>query len=195
MTDDLGAGDRGRAGRDPADVDRGRRRSDASRGQCRRRLAARPRRPARQPARAERPDGARGRGRRHARSSSASRSPSPRSPPRHRSPTPARAAAAAAAPGSHAGRRPRRPRMAQRAVASRDRRAADRHLVRVAGARLGAVRRGRPRGRGRPGRRADRGDEAVQRDQVGPRGRVVRVVPESGALVKAKQPLIEVEPL
>ncbi|MBA2381344.1 MAG: acetyl-CoA carboxylase biotin carboxyl carrier protein subunit, partial [Chloroflexi bacterium] len=26
-------------------------------------------------------------------------------------------------------------------------------------------------------------------------GRVVRVVPESGALVKAKQPLIEVEPL
>ncbi len=26
-------------------------------------------------------------------------------------------------------------------------------------------------------------------------GRVVRVVPDSGALVKAKQPLIEVEPL
>ena len=26
-------------------------------------------------------------------------------------------------------------------------------------------------------------------------GRVIRVVPESGALVKAKQPLIEVEPL
>ena len=26
-------------------------------------------------------------------------------------------------------------------------------------------------------------------------GRVVRVIPESGALVKAKQPLIEVEPL
>jgi biotin carboxyl carrier protein len=26
-------------------------------------------------------------------------------------------------------------------------------------------------------------------------GRVVRVIPDSGALVKAKQPLIEVEPL
>ena len=40
-----------------------------------------------------------------------------------------------------------------RPVAARDRRAAHRHLVRVAGARLGAVRRGRPGGRCRPGRR------------------------------------------
>ena len=47
--------------------------------------------------------------------------------------------------------------------------AADRHLLRLAGAGLGAVRPGRWRGRGRPGHRPHRGDEAVQRDQVGPR--------------------------
>ena len=47
--------------------------------------------------------------------------------------------------------------------------AAHGHLLRVAGSGQRAVRPGRRRGRGRPGDRPDRGDEAVQRDQVGPR--------------------------
>ena len=73
--------------------------------------------------------------------------------------------------------------------------AADRRLVRLAGAGFGAVR--------AVGREVAVGQvvglieamklfNEIKSDLA---GRVVRVVPESGALVKAKQPLIEVEPL
>src|SRR6185369_6051046 len=47
--------------------------------------------------------------------------------------------------------------------------AADRRLVQLAGARFGGVRGGRSRGGRRPGHRPDRGDEALQRDQIRPR--------------------------
>ena len=74
--------------------------------------------------------------------------------------------------------------------------AADRHLLRLPGARLGTVRDGRRRGRGRPDHRPDRGDEAVQRDQERPRPDASSGSwPRAATLVKAKQPLIEVEPL
>ena len=46
----------------------------------------------------------------------------------------------------------------------------------------------------RPGHRPHRGDEAVQRDQERRAGPVRRLVAGDGALVKAEQPLIEVEP-
>ena len=134
----------------------------------RRRLAPGARRPARGAPRPERPVGARGRGRRHApRPAQARRrsrpSPRRRSPPRR--PGSRQRRSTAPTRGAGRGRRtaPRHPARPERQGA------AHRRLVRLAGARLGAVRRRRPRGRGRPGRRADRGDEALQRDQVRPR--------------------------
>ena len=70
------------------------------------------------------------------------------------------------------------------------------HLLHLAVARVAPLRPGRRRGHRRPGHRPDRGDEAVQRDQERPgRSRRAGRAPRAAQLVKAKQPLIEVEPL
>ena len=186
--------ERGRPAADLAARRRRRRRAHAqSRARCRRRLAARPRGPARALL-----DGA--------------TCPSSRSSPAGRALVlrkpvaiaPVAAAAAAGRPATLARRpaagavgppaaRARRPRPTRPAIGQG---AAHRRLLRLAGAGLGAVRRGRRGGRRRPGHRPHRGDEAVQRDQVATSpGGSSGSSPESGALVKAKQPLIEVEPL
>ena len=88
----------------------------------------------------------------------------------------------------------RRWREVRRAPATLDQGAAHRHLLRRAIARCDGVRLGRRPRVGRPGHRAHRGDEAVQRDQERPRGPGGPDRRHNGALVKAKSPLIEVDP-
>ena len=137
MTDDRPAGD-DRARRIDGRRASRRRAAAATPRDRRRRRAARPDRPAGRPARAVRPDRARGRVGRDRRSSCASRSPSPPAARRRGRPRPRAGAAAAGVDAGEPSTAGRDPAPTARPV---DQGAADRHLLRVAGARLGAVRR------------------------------------------------------